>query len=44
MPEVSTAFYFAWFLIIVPFIGFAENTLLDVATTRRSLQKHEAKA
>jgi ubiquinol-cytochrome c reductase cytochrome b subunit len=30
--QVSTAFYFAWFLIIVPFIGIAENTLLDVAT------------
>ena len=31
--QVSTALYFAWFLIIVPLIGIAENTLLDVATT-----------
>lgn len=31
--QVSTAFYFAWFLIIVPLIGIAENTLLDVATS-----------
>ena len=30
--QISTAFYFAWFLIIVPLIGIAENTLLDVAT------------
>jgi len=30
--QISTALYFAWFLIIVPFIGIAENTLLDVAT------------
>ena len=27
--QISTAFYFAWFLIIVPFIGFSENTLMD---------------
>lgn len=32
--QVSTALYFAWFLIIVPVIGIAENTLLDVATSR----------
>jgi len=31
--QVSTAFYFAWFLVIVPFIGLAENTLLDLATS-----------
>ena len=30
--QVSTALYFAWFLVIVPAIGLAENTLLDVAT------------
>jgi ubiquinol-cytochrome c reductase cytochrome b subunit len=29
---VSTAFYFAWFVIIVPVIGIVENTLLDIAT------------
>lgn len=30
--QISTAFYFSWFLIIVPFIGLSENTLMDVAT------------
>lgn len=30
--QISTALYFAWFLIIVPSIGVIENTLLDVAT------------
>jgi len=30
--QISTAIYFAWFLIVVPAIGVIENTLLDVAT------------
>lgn len=30
--QVATAFYFSWFLIIVPIIGLTENTLLDIAT------------
>jgi ubiquinol-cytochrome c reductase cytochrome b subunit len=30
--QIATVFYFSWFLIIVPFIGIAENTLMDVAT------------
>ena len=30
--QISTAFYFAWFLVIIPLIGIAENTLLDIAT------------
>ena len=29
---LSTAFYFAWFVVIVPVIGIVENTLLDIAT------------
>jgi len=29
--QFSTAFYFIWFLIIVPSIGVIENTLMDVA-------------
>jgi len=29
--QIATTFYFAWFLIIVPFIGLAENTLMDLA-------------
>jgi quinol-cytochrome oxidoreductase complex cytochrome b subunit len=31
--QIATAFYFSWFLIIVPLIGISENTLIDVATT-----------
>ena len=30
--QISTAFYFAWFLIIVPFVGIIENTLFAIAT------------
>jgi quinol-cytochrome oxidoreductase complex cytochrome b subunit len=30
--QFSTAFYFLWFLVIVPGIGLSENTLFDVAT------------
>jgi ubiquinol-cytochrome c reductase cytochrome b subunit len=29
--QISTAFYFIWFLVIVPVIGLAENTLMDIA-------------
>jgi ubiquinol-cytochrome c reductase cytochrome b subunit len=34
--QFSTAFYFIWFLVIVPAIGVAENTLMDVATEKNS--------
>jgi ubiquinol-cytochrome c reductase cytochrome b subunit len=34
--QIATAFYFAWFLVIVPIIGLSENTLMDVATTKTS--------
>jgi len=30
--QFSTAFYFLWFLVLVPGIGIAENTLFDLAT------------
>jgi len=30
--QFSTAFYFVWFLFIVPAIGVIENTLMDIAT------------
>nr|YP_010988379.1 cytochrome b [Tylopilus brunneirubens]WOR75466.1 cytochrome b [Tylopilus brunneirubens] len=30
--QVSTFFYFAWFVMIVPVIGLVENTLIDIAT------------
>jgi quinol-cytochrome oxidoreductase complex cytochrome b subunit len=29
--QISTFFYFAWFLVIVPTIGVIENTLMDIA-------------
>nr|YP_009517267.1 apocytochrome b [Tephrocybe rancida]AYE93159.1 apocytochrome b [Tephrocybe rancida] len=32
--QFATAFYFAWFLVIVPVIGISENTLMDVATSK----------
>ena len=32
--QISTIFYFAWFLIIVPVLGIIENTLMDVALPR----------
>jgi ubiquinol-cytochrome c reductase cytochrome b subunit len=34
--QVSTAFYFLWFIFIVPAIGVVENTLMDVATEKNS--------
>ena len=30
--QIATAFYFAWFIIIVPMVGLIENTLMDLAT------------
>ena len=30
--QVSTFFYFAWFIVIIPVIGLIENTLIDIAT------------
>jgi quinol-cytochrome oxidoreductase complex cytochrome b subunit len=30
--QIATAFYFSWFIIIVPLIGLVENTLFDLGT------------
>jgi ubiquinol-cytochrome c reductase cytochrome b subunit len=30
--QISTAFYFVWFLFLVPVIGISENSLMDAAT------------
>lgn len=30
--QLATAFYFAWFILVVPIIGVIENTLVDIAT------------
>ena len=29
--QISTIFYFLWFLFIVPVLGILENTLMDLA-------------
>jgi len=34
--QVATAFYFAWFLVFVPFIGLVENTFFDLANDSNS--------
>nr|YP_010977148.1 apocytochrome b [Daedalea dickinsii]WNZ34353.1 apocytochrome b [Daedalea dickinsii] len=33
--QISTAFYFVWFIIICPILGILENTLADVATINK---------
>ena len=30
--QVATAFYFVWFIFIVPFFGLSENSIMDIAT------------
>lgn len=34
--QIATTFYFAWFLVLVPFIGLVENTLFDLGTSSSS--------
>jgi len=36
LGQICTTFYFSWFLIIVPVIGYIENTLFDLASTSHS--------
>ncbi len=33
---VLTGLYFAWFLVLVPFVGLLENTFMDIATTKKN--------
>jgi len=35
--QVSTTFYFLWFLFIVPFLGLCENTIADLATKQSKI-------
>jgi ubiquinol-cytochrome c reductase cytochrome b subunit len=35
--QISTVFYFSYFLILVPSIGIVENTLIDLATKQHSI-------
>jgi ubiquinol-cytochrome c reductase cytochrome b subunit len=30
--QFATLFYFIWFLVLVPFIGLSENSLIDTST------------
>ncbi len=32
--QISTAFYFLYFLVFIPIIGIIENTLADLATNK----------
>jgi ubiquinol-cytochrome c reductase cytochrome b subunit len=42
--QVSTFFYFAWFLVVVPGIGIIENTLMDVALFRTYTTTNDTKS
>ena len=35
--QIATAFYFSWFLVIVPVLGLIENTFMDLATEIKKL-------
>ena len=43
LGQISTIFYFAWFLIIVPIIGMIENTLFDLSSSSTSSEKKAKK-
>ena len=32
--QIATAFYFLWFILIVPVIGLYENTIMDIANEK----------
>ena len=34
--QFATAFYFIWFIVIVPVLGIIENTTFDIATTKNN--------
>ena len=34
--QFATAFYFAWFIIVVPVIGVLENTAFDIANSKNN--------
>jgi ubiquinol-cytochrome c reductase cytochrome b subunit len=39
LGQISTALYFGYFLIIVPFISLIENTLIDLSSYFKSTNK-----
>jgi ubiquinol-cytochrome c reductase cytochrome b subunit len=34
--QFATVVYFAWFLIIIPFVGIIENSLFDIGLKRKA--------
>jgi ubiquinol-cytochrome c reductase cytochrome b subunit len=38
--QFATAFYFSWFLVIVPVVGIVENTLFDLGTENTNNKKN----
>ena len=37
----ATAYYFAWFLVVVPVIGVIENTLMDIALSDEAVSSKQ---
>lgn len=37
----ATAFYFAWFIVVVPVVGIIENTLMDIALAEETTENLE---
>lgn len=40
--QIATAFYFSWFLVIIPVIGIIENSLFDLTLSEGSILTDEA--
>nr|UHB41882.1 apocytochrome b [Apiotrichum gracile] len=36
LGAIATAVYFGWFVVVVPVVGVIENTLMDIATDKKS--------
>ena len=36
--QIATTFYFAWFLVIIPALGFIDNTSMDIALNKNQLR------
>lgn len=34
--RIATIVYFGWFVVLVPVVGIIENTLMDIATDKKS--------
>lgn len=40
--QIATAFYFSWFLVIIPVIGIIENSLFDLTLSEGAILTDEA--